>query len=400
MLFYRIMDFDRRTKIMVTCQRKLGEILAEEVLALGFQPKSVFPTGVELEGSLRDCIRLNLHLRTASQVLYSLFDFEADHIDEIYEVLLQLPWEAVLESGKRLSVTSNVFHESINNSMYANLRVKDAIVDRMRDKTGVRPDTSSELDEVVIHLFWKENQASVYVDTSGASLARHGYRKIPGTAPMLESLAAAVILASRWDAQSAFVNPMCGSGTLAIEAALIASRTPPSVFRMNYAFMHLKGYDADWYDDEMDRINEQIIETPTVKIIASDISTEAVDNTIKNAKAAGLLDWIECMRCSYEETPLTVENKGVVFFNPEYGERLGDESALEEVYKGMGDFMKQRAAGYWGYIFTGNMDLAKCIGLKPKRKMDFYNSKIACKLLEYELYEGKKVWQHRHGPVD
>ncbi len=177
----------------------MAPYLEQEVRELGFDIEEVFITGLRLKGTINDCIRLNLNLRCASQVLFSLDQFEAKHPDDIYHNLIDLVWEELLPEPGYFSVTSNVQHETINNSMYANLRVKDAIVDRLRSRRGVRPETGAELRGAVIHLFWKQDFAEVFLDTSGDSLARHGYRKIPGRAPMLEALAASTILASKWD---------------------------------------------------------------------------------------------------------------------------------------------------------------------------------------------------------
>ena len=189
---------------------------------MGFILERTFPTGVELRGTLKDCIRLNLNLRCASQVLYSLKKFQANSPEEVYNTLIHYPWETIIPTEGYLSVTSNVDHFTVNNNLFVNVKVKDAIADRIRRETSKRPDSGPELDHTVVNLFWKEDEyAEVFIDTSGHTLAKHGYRKIPGPAPMLEALTAATIMASRWDRQSPFVNPMCGSSTVAIEALLI-----------------------------------------------------------------------------------------------------------------------------------------------------------------------------------
>ncbi|MDR3716853.1 MAG: class I SAM-dependent RNA methyltransferase [Puia sp.] len=376
--------------VTVTCHKRLTPYLEGEVRELGFDIEDVFVTGVRLRATLNDCIRLNLNLRCASQVLYSLKQFEAPDANAVYSHLLSWPWEDILEGDGHFSVTSNVLNDTINNSMYANLRVKDAIVDRFREKAGTRPSTGSELTGAVIHLFWKNDQAEVFIDTSGDSLARHGYRKIPGRAPMLEALAASTLLATRWDRRSPFVNPMCGSGTLAIEAALLATNSRPGLFRNNYAFMHLKGYDEKIYLQERNILEKQVADVPGLRIIASDYSEQAISNARKNAHAAGVADLIEFSICDFAETEVPPDNHGIVFLNPEYGERLGEVTELELVYSRIGDFMKQRCRGYFGYIFTGNPDLAKKIGLKAARKVEFYTSTIDCRLLEYELYGGTR----------
>jgi putative N6-adenine-specific DNA methylase len=376
--------------VTITCNKRLTPYLEQEVKDLGFTVEETFVSGVRLNASLNECIRLNLNLRCGSQVLYSLKQFEAIDGDEIYEQLKDYPWETILPADGYFSITSNVQNDTINNSMFANLRVKDAVVDRMRAKTGKRPSTGAELSGAVIHLFWKNESAEIFVDTTGDSLARHGYRKIPGRAPMLEALAASTILASRWDRKAPFINPMCGSGTVAIEAALIATNSRPGLFRENYAFMHLQGFDEKVYLDERGLLEKQIVEVPGLRIIATDLSDMAIVNARKNAKAAGVEDIIEFRVCDFASTEVPEGGAGVVYMNPEYGLRLGEIEELEETYGRIGDFMKQKCGGYFGYVFTGNLDLAKKIGLKAKRRIEFYNSTIDCRLLEYELYAGTR----------
>lgn len=382
--------FNQKGVIIVTCPKRLAPYLEAEIKELGFQPEETFITGVRLSGTVNDCIKLNLNLRCASQVLYSLKRFDAANADDIYKHLLEFPWENILPEDGYFSITSNVSNPTINNSMFANLRVKDAIVDRLLEKTGKRPSTGSALTGAVVNLFWKNEKAEIFVDTTGDSLGRHGYRKIPGQAPMLEALAAATILATKWDRRSPFINPMCGSGTLAIEAAMIATNRRPGLFRTNYAFMHLQGYDESVYFKEDAILEEQIKEVPGLRIIATDYSPRAVENAKKNAIAAGVLNLIEFDVCDFAATEVPENGAGVFYVNPEYGERLGEIKELELTYARIGDFMKQRCGGYFGYVFTGNMELAKKIGLKAARRIEFYTSTIDCRLLEYELYSGSR----------
>jgi 23S rRNA G2445 N2-methylase RlmL len=382
--------FDLNSRIIITCSNRLSPYLEKEVMELGFKPERVFKTGVELKGTLADCIKLNLNLRCASQVLFSLKEFIAPNADELYKVLIDFEWEDVLAKDGYFSITSNVDNETINNQLYANVKVKDAIVDRFRNKTGERPDSGPELDRTVIHLYWKENIAELFIDTSGETLSKHGYRKIPGKAPMLESLAAATLLATRWNRQSPFINPMCGSGTVAIEAALLATNRKPGLLRINYAFMHLAGFEEKMYDKEFKALEQQVKDVPGLKIIATDISEDAVFVSKVNAGIAGVEELIEFGIGDFETTTIPEEGNGVIYFNPEYGDRLGVEAELEITYARIGDFMKKKCKGYTGYIFTGNLELTKKIGLKPKRRIEFYTSKIDCRLLEYELYAGSR----------
>jgi putative N6-adenine-specific DNA methylase len=387
--------FTTNSKIIITCHKWLAKALEKEVIALGFSPDRVFQTGVELTGTAEDCIRLNLNLRCASQVMYSLKTFICEDPDELYNNLVTIEWEKLIDPSGYFSVTSNVFHPSIQTNLFANLRVKDAIVDHMRDATNKRPTTGSELSGAVVYLFWKNKEAEIFLDTSGETLAKHGYRKLPGKAPMLEALASATILSTKWDSSLAFINPMCGAGTLAIEAALIATNRTPGLLRNYYAFMHLLGYDVDMYEKERTKLDEQITDIPGLTIIASDISERAIEISKINAEVAGVSHLIQFEVCDFEETTIP-EQEGIIIFNPEYGERMGDEIELTATYARMGDFLKNRCKGKTGYVFTGNLDLAKSIRLKPSRRTEFFNATIDCRLLEYELYAGTKRTDKQH----
>jgi 23S rRNA G2445 N2-methylase RlmL len=382
-------SFNRPGRIIITCNKRLSTFLQLEIEELGFEIIRTFSTGIELTGTLNDCIRLNLNLRCASQVLFSLKSFPCDSPMQLYGTASKIQWETIFEKDGYFSVTSTVDHSTINNSLFANVKLKDAIVDRFRDKVNERPNSGPHLQSTVIHLFWRDEVAEIFIDTSGETLAKHGYRKIPGKAPMLEALAAATLIATRWDRQSVFINPMCGSSTIAIEAALLATNRRPGLFRNNFGFKHILGFDEIYYENEKKKLLEQIIDLPGMKIIATDISQDAINISKINAGAAGVENLVEFKVCGFEETEIP-DGSGIIYFNPEYGERLGDKNELEATYAKIGDFMKKKCKGYTGYIFTGNLDLAKKIGLKAKRKIEFYTSKIDCRLLEYELYAGTK----------
>lgn len=381
--------FNKKSRVIITCSKRLSPYLEREVNDLGFSTIRTFPTGVELNASVNECIKLNLNLRCASQILYSLKTFTADSPDDVYKHVKNFPWDELLDAEGYFSVTSQADHPTVNNSMFVNVKVKDAIADAMRAKVGKRANSGSALDKAVIHLFWRENRAEVFMDTSGETLSKHGYRKIPGKAPMLESLAAATILATQWDRRSPFVNPMCGSSTIAIEAVLMATNRRPGLFRTNYAFMHVKGFDEDVYAREYRLLEDGITHVKDLQVIATDISEDAIEISKVNAGIAGVEDLIEFAVCDFQDTRIP-EPPGVIYFNPEYGERLGEASELLETYERIGDFMKKKCQGYTGYIFTGNLELAKKIGLKARRRIEFYTAKLDCRLLEYELYGGTR----------
>ena len=379
----------QKSKILITCAKGIPPFLKNELLALGFPVLSEAVAGIETEGTLDDTQKLNLFLRTAHRVLFVLKEFEANDADALYRELSRIAWEELIPADGYVCVTSSVETPAIRDTRFASLRCKDAIVDRIKAKRGTRPDSGPERGRSVVHLYWKDSRCTVYLDTSGESLSRRGYRKIPLAAPMQETLAAAVVLATGWQGKGSFVNPMCGSGTLAIEAALIALDRAPGSHRGNFGFMHVPGYNEVLWQELREDARKRSKKELSGRIIATDIDPDAVEAAKKNAVTAGVGHLIEFGVCDFEETQVP-EGGGVVIMNPEYGERMGEAAQLEAVYKGIGDFLKQKCGGYTGYVFTGSPALAKRVSLKPKRSIPFWNSGIECRLLEYELYEGSR----------
>jgi putative N6-adenine-specific DNA methylase len=378
-----------KKRILITCARGTPAILAGELQALRFPVRSSLETAVETEGTLADTLRLNLSLRTAQRVLCLFGAFPAGQAQDLYRRLVVLPWEEVIAADGYLSVTSSVDTAAVNDTRFANVKTKDAIVDRIRDKRGRRPDSGPGRHGAVVHLHWEQDRCEIWLDTSGEPLSRRGYRKIPLEAPMQETLAAAVILATGWDGKAPLVNPMCGSGTLAIEGALIALKRAPGVLRQNFGFMHLLGFDRSAFEKQREDLKKAALRKSAGPIIATDIRPEAVEAARHNARTAGVEHLVEFAVCDFRETAVP-EGDGIVVLNPEYGERMGNVRALEEIYKQIGDFFKTRCMGYRGYIFTGNLDLAKKVGLRTRRRIPFYNGPIECRLLEYELYRGSR----------
>lgn len=377
-------------KIVITCAPRMVDVLTKELVELGYKSKSISKLGVEVEGSFSDTLRLNLYLRTATRVLFLLKKFKAHNPNQLYREVYNFNWQDHISPKGYVSIDSFVVNEHITDTRFANLKVKDALVDKMQKEKGRRPDTGPSDDKTVIFLHWVEDQASIYLNTSGETIAKHGYRKLPFKAPMMESLAAAAILTSKWDKKSPFINPMCGSGTLAIEAALIATNTPPGLLRNNFGFMHVNFYDPIVWAKLKNEAKKQIQRPEGLKIIATDLSNRAISAARQNAEVAGMADLIEFLTCDFRKTEIPKDKKGVVFFNPEYGERLGEEDELVEIYRNIGDFFKKNCQGYRGYIFTGNLNLAKKVGLKTARKVEFFNGRIDSRLLEYDLYAGSK----------
>ncbi|MBK9248444.1 MAG: class I SAM-dependent RNA methyltransferase [Ignavibacteria bacterium] len=376
------------SRILITCPKRMTSYLKAELIELGFSIIGESFAGVSIEGTFADTLRLNLHLRTAHRVLYSLKDFRAVTPADLYYHTSRIPWETIVPDDGYVSVVSAVETPSINNTQFANVKCKDAIVDRIRTKTNKRPDSGSDTDRTVVFLYWKGNDCCIYLDTSGDSLSKRGYRKLPHAAPMRETLAAATIMATRWDRKSNFVNPMCGSGTLAIEAALIATNRAPGLLRENFGFMHVQEYNPAVWQSLIKSATSAIIPF-NGRIIATDHDAKAIYAIRENARLAGVDRLIEIDCCDFRDTTVPAGG-GVVMLNPEYGERLGDIEHLETVYKEIGDFFKKKCSGYYGYIFTGNMDLGKGVGLRAKRRVEFFNADIDCRLFEFELYTGSK----------
>ena len=380
--------FEQNSRILITCPLRVVPILKTEVESLGFSITKETLTHVEILGTMQDAMTLNLLLRTAHRVLFFLDKFNAKNPDELYENFKKIHWENFISPDDYISISSAVEHPTINDSRYPNQKCKDAIVDRMRSKFGRRPDSGSKRQGALIYFYWKDNLCEVFFDTSGVSLSKRNYRKIPFLAPMQETLAAATLLTANWNGTGNFINPMCGSGTVAIEAALIAANICPGSLRENFAFMHLNGFNKSQWDSIKNQYCNQI-KTFSGKIIATDISNKAIFAAKQNAKNAGVEHLIEFQRCDFRETQIPA-GEGIVFLNPEYGERMGDEIKLENIYSAIGDFFKKNCQGYRGYVFTGNFNLAKKIGLRTSRKIPFFNGSIDCRLLEYELYSGSR----------
>jgi putative N6-adenine-specific DNA methylase len=389
-------DPKQKSTILITCSAGLVDYVRQEAEALGYQGGEYHKTGLELQGDLYDAMRLNLHLRTAYNVLFLLKQFKCCSPEELYRNVKELPWEDIISPAEYLSVVGRINTEHVKNSMYANLKVKDAVVDRIAGATGSRPDSGKDKDKVVVQFYWKDNFCRLYLNTSGLKLSDRGYRKMPHKAPLRESLAAAIIMATGYDGGGPLVCPMCGSGTLAIEAALIAGRRAPGLLRSNYGFMHLKYFD----EPKWRQMRTEALKTSKTRggkagikparIIATDIDAGAVEASRKNAMTAGVSHLIDFDVCDFAETVIP-PGPGIIVMNPEYGLRLGEIEKLNHTYKRIGDFFKQKCAGYTGYIFTGNPALSKKVGLRTSRRIEFYNANIECRLLKYELYTGTKI---------
>jgi len=383
--------------ILLTCARAIQPHLRKEVEALGYDVVYEHPAAIEIVGTFADCMRLNLWIRTAHRVLLRLGSWSVNDANAMYEVVKTVAWEDIIDADGYVAVVSSVKTGSIDNTQYANVRCKDAIVDRIREKKGRRPDSGAATDRAVVFLFWHDETCMVYLDTSGTPLSERGYRIHPGKAPLRESLAAAVVMALDWKSGQPFVNPMCGSGTLGIEAAMVQANLAPGSIRTNFSFMHTLWYDANAWNIMRDeaRAGRKTVERD--QFICTDYDKVVLEFARENARRAGVAAFMRFSQCEFRQTPLP-EPPGIIIFNPEYGLRMGNEERLRTTYHDIGDFLKTECKGYFGYVFTGNMDLAKEIGLKTKRRIEFWSADIECRLLEFELYEGSKKGLKRDVP--
>lgn len=378
-----------KRKITVQCHPGLAPFAASEARSLGFSVTEEAAMHITTEGTLHDCMYLNLHLRTGNRVLWEMGSFVVNNADELYKGIFEMPWEDLIPSDGYFSIHSFVKHESIRNTLFPNLKAKDAIVDRIKSKTGRRPDSGNDFNQAVVYFFWNRDFCTVYIDTSGETISKHSYRKMPFKAPLAEPLAAAIIQAMEWNPSLPLVNPMCGSGTLAIEAALKAANIAPGLNRHNFGFKHLVGFDNEQWKQMLGNAKARINPKVKVTIIGSDRDMKALQAARTNAAGAGVADLIKWELCPYENTTIP-EGEGMVVMNPEYGERMGEEEALQAVYKEIGDFFKQRCQGKRAFVFTGNLNLLKKVGLRSSAKWPFFNAKIDSRLVAYDMYDGTR----------
>lgn len=401
---------DKNYPIIISCAKELSRWTELEVRDLGYNPIEVTENTVVIRGSMRDMMKLNLHLRTAHRVLVPLIRATCRNIKDLYEIVKSVDWENLLEADGYFSVSSIVHNFTIRDTRIPSLYTKDAIVDRMREKCQRRPDSGGENHGAAVFVYWERDEVIVYLDTSGEPLSKRGYRKIPGSAPMQETLAAACIMALRWNMKTPFLSPMCGSGTPAIEAAMLAMNKAPGALKGHFAFQSIKGYNKiipgeiaqivaprQYTGASPEQIWKEIVlaaknleKTENLpRIIATDISPEAVENAHTNAIAAGVAPYIEFKACDFAETPIPETDKGCIFFNPEYGIRLGDPKELAPVYERIGTFLNQKCRGWTGGLITGNPDLAHLVNLYYKTRVPFFNGPIDCRLFVYEGCELK-----------
>jgi putative N6-adenine-specific DNA methylase len=368
-----------------TAAKGVEEVLANEIRSLGIPDPRVGKGGVRFRGDLGVCYKANLWLRTAQRILMPVAEFPCDSPENLYEGVRSIPWTRYLTPDMTLAVSCNLRDSAMTHSGFAALKTKDAIVDSIRDSHGRRPNVDTADPDLLVNVHLVRNRCTVSLDTSGTGLDKRGYRLETKEAPLRETLAAAIIELSGWDGASTLVDPMCGSGTIPIEAALKASRRPPGLMRSGFGFQRWPEYDASLWKGIMREAHEQALSKLPMSILGSDASSGAIRNARRNAERAGIAQFVTFGNRDIGDVS-PPPSPGIVLCNPPYGVRLGEEEALKPLYKKIGDMLKRRFNGYTAFLLVGNAALAPCIGLRASRRIVLFNGPIECRLLRYELY--------------
>ena len=376
-----------RFKMVGRTVRGLEEILAQELRALGAARVTPANRAVTFEGDRTLLYRANYELRTALRILKPIYSFRIAGQSDLYRKLKQYDWARHLSNETTFAIDSAVHSRIFSNSLYAALKTKDAIVDWFREKTGRRPSVDTERPDLRLHLHLADRECTISLDSSGESLHRRGYRTEASAAPLSEVLAAGLVLAAGWDGETPFLDPMCGSGTIAIEAALIAGRIPPGRLRERFGFMGWPEFDEDLWQTV--RANAQARSRPISDglITAYDIDRRAIAISRANMGRAGLSETaIHWQATDFLQEQPPAESRTIVM-NPPFGERL-QSANLNDFYKSIGDQLKQRYSGSTAWILSSNLEALKKVGLKPSRKLTVQNGPLECSFRRYDMYTG------------
>jgi len=364
----------------------LESVLAKEIETLGGKNIKIGRRAVQYEGDLQMIYKSNYYLRTALRVLKEIESFNFRDIDQFYLKCKQIKWDQFFDVEQSFVINSTVANShEFRNSMFASLKVKDAIADYFRQKNGKRPNVDTQNPDIFINVHIFENNCIISLDSSGDSLHKRGYRVMQGDAPLNEVLAAGMILLSGWNGNSDFVDPMCGSGTLPIEAAFIAQNIPAGKFRKNYAFENWNNFNSELLEETKNLYTRKSFD---FTIYASDISAGNLLNAQTNARRALVFNRIKFMVSDIRQLNIDVKNATIII-NPPYGERLKD-SNLEMLYNSIGERLKhQFSHENTAWILSASNESLKQIGLKPTKKLDLFNGSLVCKFNMYRLFSGK-----------
>lgn len=365
----------------------LEDVLAEEIIALGGEEVEQGKRMVSFIGDKEMMYKANLHLRTALRILKPIQTFTASNTDEVYAFLKTMKWEDYITPDQTISIDSVVFSDNFRHSKFVTYRAKDAIADYFQDKFGKRPSVRITNADLALNLHIAGSTCTLSLDSSGESLHKRGYRVDQNEAPLNEVLAAGMILKTGWRGEKNFFDPMCGSGTLLVEAAMIATNTPPGVYRQGFAFEKWKDFDADMFDRLYnDESGEREFE---FRIYGSDISPKAVEIAKENIKSAGFSRFVNIKTMPFQQyTKENAPKDATIVMNPPYGERISSRDILS-LYEMIGTTLKHQFKGYNAWVLSYREECFEKIGLKPSVKFDLMNGGLDCEFRKYEIFEGK-----------
>jgi putative N6-adenine-specific DNA methylase len=371
----------------------LEKVLSEELINLGAGQVQAANRAVLFTGDMELLYRVNYCARTALSVLMPIADFRIRSKDDLYEAGTKIEWDRYLDPDDTLSIAPVINSPHFGHTGYPGLLLKDAIADYFRNKSGRRPSIDSDNPRVLINLHISNDQVTISLDSSVVPLFKRGYRQEQSLAPLNEVLAAGILLLSGWNVSAGLTDPMCGSGTIPIEAGLISRKIPPGKFRKFFGFQKWKDFDSDLFEKMKLEFDGRIIPSP-VKINASDISRQAVEYARSNIGKAGLTDDIFLEVSDFKDLR-SIDDRGYVFLNPPYGQRIKPEE-IDILYAMIGSTLKHNFAGITAWLITSNKESLKHIGLKPKEKHLLFNGALECTLLKYEMYQGTKKQEKTH----
>ncbi|WP_417889962.1 THUMP domain-containing class I SAM-dependent RNA methyltransferase [Xanthomarina gelatinilytica] len=363
------------------------ELLSKELTQLGAQDVKIGVRNVSFTGDKGFMYKANLGLRTAIKILKPIETFKVFNEKDLYDKIYNMSWEPYLKPTGTLAVDATINSNVFTHSLYVAQKTKDAVVDKFRDTTGQRPNVDLKFPDLKINVHIDRQICHISLDSSGDSLHKRGYKTATNIAPINEVLAAGLVMLSGWDGQCDFMDPMCGSGTILAEAAMIACNIPPNLMRKEFAFERW----ADWDVDLFEKIEESLLSKTRdfhYKIMGYDKSPSAVAKAKDNIKNAHLEEFISIKHEDFFKTQKAGEDKLHMVFNPPYGERLDIE--MEEFYKNIGDTLKQGYPGTDAWFITSNLDALKHVGLRPSRKIHLVNAKLEARFVKYVMYEGSK----------
>ncbi|MEQ8908010.1 MAG: THUMP domain-containing protein [Vicingaceae bacterium] len=378
-------------EMVATCMQNLEPELEKELKKLGAKNVKAMKRAVRFDGGQKLLYASNLWLRTALKVLRPIAHFYAKKEEEFYEQAKNLPWEQIFQSDKTFAIDASVYSEVFQHSQYISLKLKDAIVDRFREKGISRPSVDRKEADIRIHLHINQERVDLSLDSSGDPLFKRGYRQATHIAPINETLAAGMLLKSGYNGETDFLDPMCGSGTLAIEAAFILSNTPPNMQRTRFGFESWQDYDQALLSEVLGEA-QAAYKPIEVKLLARDSNSQAIRACRVNVNAAQLRNNIKIEQTDFFKAERPFE-EGFMISNPPYGERLQVAEDLPDFYEKIGSTLKHEYPNWEAWFISSDMDALKRIGLKPSQKIPLMNGKLECQLRKFELFEGKKADQ-------